>query len=71
MRWALITLKVGVEDILTAEAVNSTVEGFPTPSLPNHSGKPYCTVIKDTHQLLTANAASIKCVLGGGQSSYL
>ena len=49
-----------------AAAVDATVEGFPTPSLPKHSGKPYYAAIKETHQILTANAASVECNLGGG-----
>ena len=51
--------------------VDATVEGFPTPSLPKHSGKPDYSAIKDTHQLLTANAVSVECDLGGGQNGYL
>ena len=54
----------------TASAVDATVEGFPNPSLPKHSGKPEYAVIKETHQLLTANAASVKCNLGGSQNGY-
>ena len=55
----------------TASAVETTGGGFPNPSLPNHSGKMDYAAIKDTHQLLTANAASVKCNLGGGQNGYL
>ena len=55
----------------TAAAVDATVEGFPTPSLPKHSGKPYYAAIKETHQLLMANATAIECDLGGGQNGYL
>ena len=36
-----------------------------------HIGKPDYAAIKETHQLLTAKAASVKCKLGGGQNSYL
>ena len=53
----------------TASAVDATVEGFPTTSLPKHSGKPDYATIKETHQLLTANTASMECDLGRGQNS--
>ena len=66
-----ITSTVGVVAMLTASAVDATVEGFPTPSLPKHPGKPEYAAIKDTHQLLTANTASVECDLRGGQNSYL
>ena len=66
-----ITSTVGVVAMLTASAVDATVEGFPTPSLPMHIGKPDYAAIKETHQLLTAKSASVKCKLGGGQNSYL
>ena len=49
----------------TASVVDATLEGFPTPSLPKHSAKPDYAAIKDSHQLLTANAASIECNLSG------
>ena len=55
----------------TAAAVDAKVEGFPTPSLPNHSGNPDYAAIKDNHQFLTSNAASAECNLGGGQNGYL
>ena len=55
----------------TASLVDATVEGVPTPSLPMHIGKPDYAAIKETHQLLTAKSASVKCKLGGGQNSYL
>ena len=45
--------------------------GFHTPSLPKHFYKPDYSAIKETHQLLTANVASIECNLGGGQKGYL
>ena len=54
-----------------ATAVDTTVEGFPNPSLPNHSGNPDYKNTKETQQLLTANVASIECNLSGGQNSYL
>ena len=57
--------------MLTATVVNATVEGFPTPSLPNHAGKSDCASILEIHQILMANLASIKCNLGGGQNGYL
>ena len=59
MRRVLITSTVGVESIPTASVVDARVEGFPTPSLPKHSGKPDYVAIKDTHQLLTTNATSV------------
>ena len=55
----------------TAAAVDATVEVFPTPSLPKHSDNQEYAAIKDTYQLLTANAASVKCDLGRGQKVYL
>ena len=55
----------------TSTAVDTTVEGFPTPSIPKHYGKPDYTVIKETHQLLMANADSIECELSGDQKGYL
>ena len=55
----------------TAPKVDATVEGFPNHSPPKHSGKPEYAAIKETNQLLTVNAASIECDLGGGQNGYL
>ena len=55
----------------TSAAVDATVERFPNPSLPNHSGKPNYTVIKETHQLLKVNAAFVECDLGRVQNGYL
>ena len=55
----------------TTSEVDATVEGFPTPSLPKHSSKTDYAIIKETHKILTANAASVKCDLGGGQHGYL
>ena len=55
----------------TTAAAEYTVEGFPKTSLSNHSENPDYATIKETHQPLTANAASIKCDLGGGQNGYL
>ena len=66
-----ITSTVGVESVPTASAVDATVEGFPTPLLPKHPGKPDYAAIRETHQLLTANAASVECNLGGGHNGYL
>ena len=54
----------------TATAVNTIMEGLPTPSLLNNMGKLYYAAIKYTHQLLMANAASIECDLSGGQNGY-
>ena len=47
------------------------MEGFPTLSLPKHSGKQKYAAIKETHQLLTTIAVSVKCNLGGDQNGYL
>ena len=69
--WVLITSTVIIEDNPTAAAVVATVEGFPTPSLPKHSGNPGFAAIKETQQLMMANAASIDCDLGGGHNGYL
>ena len=55
----------------TSAAVDATVEGLLIPSLPKHSGKPDYTAIKETHQLLTLNEASIEYNLGRGQNGYL
>ena len=66
-----VTSSVGVEAMPTAAGVNTTVEGFPTPSLPKHSGKTDYAAITETRQLLTANAASIECNLGRVQNGYL
>ena len=55
----------------TSKVVDATVEGFPIPSLPKHSGNPDYTIIKETHQLLTSNAASIEYNIGGVQNVYL
>ena len=70
-RWVSITSKVCVEDMPTTVAVDATKEEFPSHSLPNHSGNPDCSAIKEAHQLLTANAASIDCNLGVFQNGYL
>ena len=56
--------------MLTATAVDATVEGFPSPSPPQHSIKTDYAAIKEIHQLLTVNVASIECNLGGGQNGY-
>ena len=40
-------------------------------SLPKHPGKLYYATIRDTHCLLTENAAPIDIPLGGGQKDYL
>ena len=63
-----ITSAVGVEAMPNATAVDAIVEGFSAPSLHKHYGKPYYATIKETHQLPTANAASIECNLNGGQN---
>ena len=65
------TSTVGVEAMSTAKVVYATVEGFPTPSLPKQSDKPDYASIKETHQLLTENTASIMCDLSGGHNGYL
>ena len=51
----------------TATEANTIVKGFPIPSLPKPSGNPDYADIKETHQILTENAASVECDLGGGQ----
>ena len=55
----------------TATEVDSTVEGFPTPSLTKHAVNTDYASIKEKHKLLTANAASIECDLSGGQNGYI
>ena len=55
----------------TATEANTIVKGFPIPSLPKPSGNPDYAAIKETHQILTANAASVEYDLGGGQNGYL
>ena len=55
----------------TAASVDATFEGFSTPSLPKQSDNPDYAAIKETHQILTAKAASVECDLGGGQKGYL
>ena len=47
------------------------MEGFPTPSLPKHMGKPKYVTTKEIHQLLMVNAALAESVFGGGQNGYL
>ena len=42
----LITSIVGVEVILAASSVDTTVEGFPIPSPPNPTVKTNCKAIK-------------------------
>ena len=71
MRRVPITSTVGVEAILTSATVDTTVEGFPTPSLPKHFVKPYYAATKETHKLLTENAACVEFNLGRGQNGYL
>ena len=48
-----------------------TVEGLPTPSPYKNVGNPDYTIIKEFHQLLTTNAASVNSNLGGDNDSYL
>ena len=53
------------------QSVDAITDGFPSPTLPNQPGKPsYCS-IRDTHRLLTVNAASIKSPCGEGQNGHL
>ena len=66
-----ITSSVGVEVMSTATLFDVTMEGFPTLSLPKHVGNPDYAAIKEIHQLLTANPASVEGNLGGGQNDYL
>ena len=51
--------------------VESIARSFLTPSLPKHPVKLEYTAIKNTHQILTVNAASVKSDLGGGHNGYL
>ena len=55
----------------TASLVNATEEGLPTPSLPKHTVKPDYAAIKEIHQLLMSNVASVESNLGRGQNGYL
>ena len=71
MRQIPITSTVSVEVMYTNSSVGSTVEGFHTPSLSKHAGKPDYATIKEIHQLLTANLASVESNLGEGQNGYL
>ena len=57
--------------MLNASLVDATVEGFPSPSITNHVGKPYCITIKEIHHLLTGNVVLVQSDLGGGHNSYL
>ena len=52
-------------------SVDTIVEGIPPPYLPNRTGKPNYTVIKETHQILKSNVAMIESDLGEVQNSYL
>ena len=71
MREVPINSTVIVEAMLTASSADTTVVGFPTPSLPNHTCKPKYTALKEIHQLLTSNTALVQSNLGGGQNGYL
>ena len=71
MRNAPITSPVGVEVMLATSLVNTTVEGVPNQSPPNHESKPYYSAIKVCYQLLTANMLLVKRGLGGVQNVYL
>ena len=57
--------------MLAASLVNTTVDGLPTPSLPNNTGKPDYATIKEIHQLIMANVTLVKSDLSGGQNRYL
>ena len=54
-----------------AQSVDAITNGFPSPTLPKQMGKMSYGYIRDTHRLLTANAASIESPRGGGQKSQL
>ena len=54
-----------------AQSVDSITEGFPSPTLPKHPGKPRYGSIRDTHRLLTVNAASIKSPRVRGQNGHI
>ena len=51
--------------------VDAIIDVFPSPNLIKHPGKWYYVSIRDTHSILTANAASIKSPRGGGQNGHL
>ena len=50
---------------------NAISDSFPSPTLPKQPGKSSYGSIRDTHCLLTANAASINIPCGGVQNSHL
>ena len=52
-------------------SVGALVKGLTNPYLPNNVGKPNYISIKETHQILESNAASVEKTLGRGQNSYL
>ena len=53
------------------QSVDAITEGFPSPTLPKHPGKPSYGSIRDTHRLLTVNAASIESPCDGGQNGHI
>ena len=71
MREVPITSTVGFEFMLTTSFFDSTAKGFSTHSLPKHAVKPYYASIKECHQLLMVNVASVESNFGGGQNTYL
>ena len=55
---------------MTHILVDSIINGFPSPYLPNKQRKPDFSGIFKTYCLLTENAGSIEFPLGGGQNGY-
>ena len=59
------------EKMVHALLADAIVDGFLSPSLPKHPGKPDYTSIQDTHHILTNNAALVGSPCGGGQNGHL
>ena len=53
------------------QLVGAITNGFQPPTLPKQPGNTDYTSIRDTHCLLTTNAASIQGPCGGGQNGHL
>ena len=54
-----------------AQSVDAITNGFMSPTPPKQPGKPSYSSIRDTHSLLTVNAASIESFRSGGQNRHL
>ena len=54
-----------------AQLFNAITDGFPSSTLPKQLEKPSYVSIRDTHRLLTANAASIESSCSRGQNCHL